>query len=218
MNQIGHNQLNALRGQIADIEKDLLAVKSVDANNSGYVKDLIDKAKGLVKDIENARKQTKEPHMQAAKDVDAAYNPLKEQVQEAYKAPYDMLNAWAVAERKRAEKEAEEARKKAEETARESDPFLSDDETTVAEANTQAAIAENAAKAASRVTGSGRASGLKTYRSALVKDGKALVIHFWEHPDVLGAATKLANAQIRAAKGGPVSIPGIEIKEEHRLS
>ena len=48
-------------------------------------------------------------------------------------------------------------------------------------------------------------------------DAKALVLFYAEHPDVLGAATKCANAAIRAAKGGPLTIPGVEIKTEEKL-
>lgn len=214
----------SLQGQIADIEASLVAVESVDASNASDVKDMIDRAKSLVKQIEVDRKEAKEPHIEAGRIVDATFAPLKTQVEEAYRAVHGMLQAWVVAEKKRADRMAEEARKESARLAAEAaeqDAFMrDDDDTSVAEANTAAALAENQAKAANQVASAsgGRASGLRTYRSAEVIDGQALVAHFWEHPDVLGAATKLANAQIRAAKGGPVNIPGINVKTEERLA
>lgn len=222
MNMIGHNHLNELRSRASKLEVALLAVTSVDAANCGTVKDLIGDAKALAKEIEEARKSTKEPHLIAATAVDNAFNPLKEELISAWFAPNKMLEAWVIAEKKRADAIAEEARKKAEALAKEQeeeDAFLRSDEQ-VAVVNTEAAIARVRAAAASQVVSAngGRTASLKTYRSAEVTDAKALVLHYFEHPDVLGAATKCANAAIRAAKGGPISIPGIKVIEEQRLS
>lgn len=224
MNHIGDNALISLEADISSYADELDAVASVDATNASTVKDLIDKGKRIIKDIEEHRKQAKEPHLEAGRQIDNTYNPLKSRVEDLFKPIHGMLQAWTVAEKKRKEREAEEARKEAERIAAEKsalDEALGvEPDSSAAEANSRAAEAQKTVEAASRVRSAsgGRASGLRTYRFAEVTDGQSLVAHFWEHPDVLGAATKLANAAIRAAKGGPVNIPGVVVKEEERLA
>lgn len=201
---------------------ELALVKMVDAENCGHVKDMVDTALRLAKDIEENRKMVKQPHMDAAQAVDAAYNPLRDSVTAAAKAVKGLVEAWVIAEKRRAEAEAAEARRKADEAAKaaaEVDPFLQDTQA-LAEVQATAAIAEVKALASNQVTsatGIAKASSLRKVRSAVVTDAKALVLHYAEHPDVLGAALKVANAIVRASKGGPVNIPGIEIKEEEKL-
>lgn len=226
MNMIGHNIFADLRARTNIVLAKLAEVTKVDASNAKSVKEMIDGAKALQKEIEETHKQEKEPHLAAGRFVDATYKPLAEDVEVARKATNRLLEAHVLAEQAKANAVAAEARRKAEEVAKaaqaaeQEDAFLAP-AIDVAAANTEAHVAENAAITAGRITsasGIGRASGLKTYRFADVKDAKALVAFYAEHPDVLGAATKLANAAIRAAKGGPVSIPGVEVKEEQRLS
>lgn len=201
---------------------ELALVKMVDAENCGHVKDMVDTALRLAKDIEENRKMVKQPHMDAAQAVDAAYNPLRDSVTAAAKAVKGLVEAWVIAEKRKAEAEAAEARRKAEEAAKaaaEVDPFLQDTQA-LAEVQATAAIAQVKALASNQVTsatGIAKASSLRKVRSAVVTDAKALVLHYAEHPDVLGAALKVANAIVRASKGGPVNIPGIEIKEEEKL-
>lgn len=201
---------------------ELSQVKSVTGENCGRVKDLVDNALKLSKDIEESRKMVKQPHMDAAQAVDAAYNPLRDSVANAAKAVKSLVEAFVIAEKRRAEAEAAEARRIAEEAAKaqeEVDPFLQDTQE-IAQVQATAAIAETRAMAARQVTsaaGISKASSLRTVRSAVVTDPKALVLFYAEHPDVLGAATKCANAAIRAAKGGPITIPGVTVKEEEKL-
>lgn len=201
---------------------ELSLIKVVDAESCGHVKDIVDRALRLAKDIEENRKMVKQPHMDAAQAVDAAYNPLRDSLNNAAKAVKGLIEAFVIAEKRRAEAEAAEARRKAEEAeraAQEVDPFLQDT-TALAEVKATAAIAETRALASNQVTsatGISKASSLRKVRSAVVTDAKALVLHYADHPDVLGAALKVANAIVRASKGGPVNIPGIEVKEEEKL-
>lgn len=201
---------------------ELALVKVIDNENCGHVKDMVDNALRLAKDIEENRKMVKQPHMDAAQAVDAAYTPLRDSVTNMARTVKAMVEAFVIAEKRRAEAEAAEARRKAEEAAKaaeEVDPFLQDTKA-LAEAQATAAIAETRALASNQVTSAGgisKASSLRKVRSAVVTDAKALVLHYAEHPDVLGAALKVANAIVRAAKGGPVKIPGIEVKEEEKL-
>jgi hypothetical protein len=136
-----------------------------------------------------------------------------------------MLTAFLKAEDERKRAEAEEARLKAEAEAKAA-AMLADDEFVGADMAERAKQADIEAKRAERaaeyntVAGaeSARAMGLRTYYRAKVLDSKAMVEHFAGHPDVIAAAEKLANAQIRAAKGGPVSIPGVEVVEDRRVA
>lgn len=221
MNAIS-NSLAMYTQQAEETLAALAEVKVVTSENCGDVKDLVDHALKLSKDIDANRKVVKQPHMDAADAVDAAFNPLRDSLAATAKAVKGLVESFVIAEKRRAEAEAAEARRKAEELAQanvEVDPFLQDSQQ-IAEVQAAAAIAETRALASNQVTsaaGISKASSLRKVRSAVVTDAKALVCHFYEHPDVLGAATKVANAMVRASKGGPVNIPGIEVKEEEKL-
>lgn len=221
MNAIS-NSLAFFGQQAAEKIAALAEITSVSKENCGYVKDMVDDALKLAKEIEENRKLVKQPHLDAATAVDAAYTPVRDQLTAAARNVKSLVEAFVIAEKRRAEAEAAEARRKAEEAARaveEVDPFLQDTRE-IAEVNATAAIAETRAIAARQVTsaaGISKASSLRKVRYAHVTDAKALAAHFAEHPDVLAAATKVANAMIRASKGGPLAIPGVEIKEEEKL-
>lgn len=222
MNMIGSNALAMLTQQAEETLASLASITEVNAGNCGDVKDMADYALKLSKDIDESRKLAKKPHADAAEAVDNAYNPLRDRVAEAAKAVKRMVEAWVIAEKRKADAIAAEARRKAEEAAKaaaEEDPFLADEGGATA-AIEAAALAETRALAARQVTsaaGISKASSLRTVRSAVVTDAKALACFYAEHPDVLAAATKCANAAIRAAKGGPLTIPGVEIKVEEKL-
>lgn len=219
MNMMGSNVLAAITIEAEETLAELAKVTVINGENCGKVKDLVDNAKRLAKSMDESRKMAKAPHAQAAEAVDAAYKPLIDSVDAAARAVNKLVESWVIAEKRRAEAEAAEARRKAEEAAAEADPFL-DDAEEAATAQAAAAIAETRAVAARQVTsaaGISKASSLRTVRSAVVTDAKALACFYAEHPDVLAAATKCANAAIRAAKGGPLIIPGVEIKVEEKL-
>lgn len=222
MNMIGSNALAAITQEAEETLAELAKVTVINGENCGRVKDLVDNALKLSKDIDESRKLAKSPHQNAADAVDAAYTPLRDSVANAAKAVKKLVETWVITEKRRADAEAAEARRKADELAKaqvEEDPFLADEEETAA-AVTAAAIAETRAMAARQVTsaaGISKASSLRKVRSAVVTDAVALVTFYAQHPDVLGAATKCANAAIRAAKGGPLVIPGITIEEKEVL-
>ena len=72
MNMIGHNILIDLRARVADTLTKLAGITRVDALNAKTVKDMIDGAKGLQKEIEDTHKQEKEPHLVAGRAVDGS--------------------------------------------------------------------------------------------------------------------------------------------------
>lgn len=203
--------------------------QDVTADNAGDARDLIARTQALGKKVEAARKEAKQPHMDAAKAVDTEFKPLKEALDELVAAIKRPLQAYLVAEEKRRQAEAEAARKAAEEAAAFAEDASADDDEELAakaaefakrrqeKAEQAAALAENGAKVESKA-GLSRAASLRTYRYAEVTDTAAAAAHYANHPDVIEAIQKVANAEIRAAKGAPVTIPGIVVREEQRVA
>jgi len=197
----------------------------VNAGNAGTLRDLIGSIKSIAKDAEKDRKATKEPYLEQGRKIDTDFKPVKTTA-DSYVAPLNkMLSDYLAAEERRKREEAEKARLEAEAKAKaaealKDDDFVGDHASKVAEqAEIEAKRAEREAENNS-VKGNAdeRAMGLRTYRKASVTNAAMLVGHYANHPDVIAAAEKLANQEIRAAKGDEVSIPGIEIVEEKRAA
>lgn len=201
------------------------ASQTITHDNAGSVRDLVGEIKSLAKSAEKDRKAIKEPYLEQGRKVDAAFKPVAALADTLARPLNKLLTDFLKAEEDRKRKEAEEARRKAEAEARaaealKEDEFVGDE---IAERAKQSEIeAKRAEREAdnNRVIGveTDRAMGLRTYRKAKVVNGAMLVGHFANHPDVVALCEKLANAQIRAAKGGEVSIPGIEVIEEKRAA
>jgi hypothetical protein len=135
------------------------------------------------------------------------------------------------AREREAKRIADEARRKLEEAERlaakaveepEEDPFLAATAPTVdvKAAHVEAKIAEGQALAASRVSsaaGGFAATSLRTKRSAKVTDWSALAAHYINSGELRATLQKLADADIRHAKGAAIVLPGVEIVEERVL-
>ncbi len=209
-------------------------VQTVDEGNASQVRDVIGSGSELAKEIEKQRKGDKQPHLDASRAIDAAYRPVTDEVSSAVKQLKGLLGKFlADQERIARDKAQEEARKlrEAEEAAEqvEDDPFLaatadvSEAASDITLATEKARLAEMEAKAASRIpseTGGFRATGLKTKRVAVVTDAAALAQHYVErgNTDLIALLERLANADVRHAKGGPVNLPGVLVEEERVLS
>ena len=193
--------------------------------NAGDARDLIGLAKTLAKDIDSKRKEEKQPHLDAGREIDGTYNPLVTSAKASVQSVEKALTAFVIEQKRKADEARREAeRLAAEEAAKakamEDDALLA--ETTAQAAQDAANAAEIAAakqKMAGNVKGSEgfRAAGLRITRKAKVIDNLKLVQHYALHSDVIAAAEKAANATIRAAKGEPVEIPGVEVVETEQL-
>lgn len=200
--------------------------------NAQQIRDHIGYGGTLAKDIDKQRETEKKPYLDAGRRIDGAYKPLVDETDTIIKAMKRKLGAWMDArERVAREKAAEAARKlrEAEEAAAkaaepEDDPFLA----ATAEAvipnvkavHAEAKTAEMEALAASRVSsaaGGFRAAGLKTVRKAKVTDWSALAAHYINSGDLRATLERLANSDIRHAKGADIQIAGVEIVEERVL-
>lgn len=227
---IGHNNPAPspadFEHEIATLAAEIGALDSVDAGNAPAVRDMIARGNAIAKKLEAARKEAKQPHMDAAKAVDDAFKPALAEIADALAVAKKALTAFLAAEEKRQQEAAAEARRKAEEAAKTA-AAMADDEFVGGFAKEQADVAALEAKRMERdaqsagnvvsASGLARAASLRTYRTAKVTDSAALVAHYAGRQDVIDAALKLANADIRASKG-EITIPGVEIVEEKRVA
>ena len=239
---IGHNKgpvfntevvdaFTAEATEIADAASEWANVKITTETKAGELKDFLDTARAKLKEIEERRKVEKQPFLDAGRDVDTAFNRVKEVIEKAGKLAKGPLEAYLkeqqriAEERRRAEQEA--ARKAAEEAERER--LIAERNRNAAamveaeEKAKQAAEAAKAAEAEARVkvssaTGTGaNRTGLRTVRSARISNINQAMLHYRGHADLVECITRLANADIRAAKGAAITIPGIDIIEEQKL-
>jgi hypothetical protein len=193
--------------------------------NAGAARDLIGLAKKLSKDIDAKRKEEKEPHLTAGREIDALYNPLSKDAKASTASVEQALLAYVTEQKRRAEEARREAERKAtEEAARakalEDDELLKEDVAEAAQkAEAEAKLVAAETKMAGSVKGSEgfRAASVRVTRKAEVFDNLKLVQHYALHPDVVLAAVKVANADIRAAKGEPIEIPGVKVIELESL-
>jgi hypothetical protein len=197
----------------------------VSDDNAGEARDLIGIAKKLAKDIDAKRDEEKRPHLEAGRTIDGTYKPLVESAKYACSTLEKSLTEFIVEQKRKAEEirraaEAKAAEEAAKAKALADDALLGESTAEAAqEAANAAEIATAKEKMAGNVKGSEgfRAAGLRTIRKATVTDQAKLIFHYHSHPDVMEVCLRLANAEIRAAKGAPISIPGIEVVETEVL-
>lgn len=230
----GHNRaddVEAYREMLARFKADADAVTEITEANAQFVRDHVGYGGKLAKEIDATRDDKKRPHLEAGRQIDGAYKPLIEECDKIIKGLKQKLAAFLDAREREAKRIAEEARRKLEEAERlaakaveepEDDPFLAATAPVVdvKAAHVEAKVAEGQALAASRVSsaaGGFAATSLKTKRSAKVTDWQKLAMHYLNSGDLRATLEKLANADIRHAKGADISIPGVEIVTERVL-
>lgn len=215
------------RFEIDSLKERIDALGEISADTAGAANDLIRLCGNLAKEIDKTRKAEKEPHLEAGRKVDAVYMPLSKEAADTPTELKAKLSAHLreqerIAREKAAEaaRIAEEERLRVEAEKAVSMPADEDElEAEAAAAEIRAAAAAAEAEKARTAKGSHglMASGLKTKRQVVITDPVGLVRHFHKHPDVIETCLKLAQAQVRAAKGGDVDIEGIAIKEVREL-
>lgn len=196
--------------------------------------DLLAGCRALAKQIDDKRKAEKEPHLAAGRAVDTAFKRLTEPLSRTMDRLKPLLTGWA--QKKRAEQEAARqaeiaAARKAEEEAREAAEKAAKRHDTMGEAEAAARLeaAQKAEREAERrkasgaihsATGGGRTAALRTYRAARVVNVRRAFMALEEEfgAEIAEFLEGLANRRIRAAKGKPVEIAGIEIIEEQRVA
>lgn len=213
------------------------ALGPVTDENAQKYRDEIGLCGELKKEIEATHKVEKAPHLEAGRKVDAAYKPLVDEAETIQKRLKKVLEAFVLErEREARERAAEAARKlrEVEEAAAkaaavvEDEPDLDDLLSAMAPApdvkaaHAEAKTAEAEALAASRVTsaaGGFAATSLRTKRSVKVTDYYALAVYYIHggNREIVETLERIANAELRHAKGADVTIPGCEIVTERVL-
>lgn len=217
--------------EIADAASEWANVAITTETKAGQLKDFLDTSRAKLKEIEERRKVEKQPFLDAGREVDTAFNRVKDIIEKAGKLAKVPLESYLKEQQRIAEErrraEAEAARKAAEEAERERQiAERNRNAAAIAEAEEKAAAAADAAKAAeaerkarvSSATGTGASrTSLRTVRTAKIANINQAMLHYRGHADLIECITRLANADIRAAKGAPITIPGIDIIEEKKL-
>lgn len=239
---IGHNNgpvfdtalLDGLTRQASEIADAASAWAGTTIENqiqAGELKDFLDAVRDKVNEVEDHRKSEKQPFLDAGRQVDAAYARVRDIIEAAAKlakAPLEVFlkeQQRLADERRRTELEA--ARRASEEAERERQiAERNRNAAALIEAEAKAEAARQAHKAAETstriqidsATGSGKArTSLRTQRRAKITNINQAMLHYRDHPDLVDCIIRLANADIRASRGATLTIPGINIIEEHKL-
>lgn len=203
---------NARVREFADAAGDWLDLGRIETEEqASRLKDYIDGARAVVKQVDTARADAKKPHDDAAKAVQAAFRPLLDAVETAIGRVRPMLTDYL--QRKKAADEARKAREKAEaeaaaraaqeaaEAARSRNDVLGE-----AEAERAAHAAQEAAAAAAKpvktnvasYTGGGRSAGLRTQKIVIVDNPRQALLAVQDDPAVIEAITAAVTRKVRA--------------------
>ena len=85
--------------------------------NAGDARDLIGLAKTLAKDIDSKRKEEKQPHLDAGREIDGTYNPLVTSAKASVQSVEKALTAFVIEQKRKADEARREAERKAAEEA-----------------------------------------------------------------------------------------------------
>jgi hypothetical protein len=215
--------------RIADLNAELvhLTEGEITAPIAAALRDIQKRARDLETELTAAKASDKAPHLDAAARIEAAYRPLTASAVEIKAEARKHVDLFLLAEEKRRKDEAAEAKRIADEAKRIADEAVQDDDPfgnaddAVHDARLATIAADHAERKADAGASIGSASGitkaasLRSYWSVKVIDPAAMVNHFAGDPGVIEAATKAANALVRATKGS-MKIPGCETIEDRR--
>lgn len=225
------DQLAAKASEFADAAGEWKDAGKIETKEQAQkANDFVKGARRFFNEIEARRKSEKQPFLDAEREIDAAFNRPKETTKRAINLVAPLVEAFLKAEeaKERARKaEAErkareeaEAAERARRLAEERNDVLGQQEAeerseAAREAEAEAQKAESAKL--DSATGGGKRTSLRTQRYAQITNINQALLHYRENPEMEALLLRLANAEVRAAKGKPISIPGFEIKEERKL-
>lgn len=242
---IGHNRGPAFNAEvveaftaeaqeIADAASEWAGVTISTESLAQQNNDFIQAIKKQKQEVEDRRVAEKAPHLKAGKDIDTAFNKIKDILDKAAELADAPLQIY-YREKKRIENEKRlaeiaAARKAAEEAERERQiAERNRNAAAIAEAEEKASAAAKAEAEAAKVkkirvgsaTGTGRTRGEITVRSAKMLSLNSAFLHYSKIPaaqaELEACILRMANADIRASKGADIKIPGIDIITEQKL-
>jgi hypothetical protein len=235
---IGHNnppaptpfeahQINA--ADLTDEAKNFLDGKPIETEGQAEaVAKILTSAREAWKAADEQRKVEKRPHDAAAQAVQDQWNPLLGTVKKVEDAAKAAQTAWLIKkdeeQREIAAKAKAEADRLAEIAAEAARSTPRDDlaammalETAIKVAGVAGKVAARADKAKPRVSGGGRAIGLRGRWIAELVDPVAALKHYREHqPEALKAW--LVDQAQRDANAGARAIPGFAVNEDRRAA
>ena len=163
-----------------------------------------DRLAKMYKAKEGERKEAKQPHMDAAAAVDARFKPVLAIIEEAGAKLKTAITAWLLKEEQRRREEAIAEARRQEEAAK-----------AAAAANLPPPEPQPLPEVERPKAGTaGRATALRTYKSAVITDYAAALAHFANHDEVKAVVQALADRAARA----DIAAPGCEIKTDRRAA
>lgn len=240
MSEIGHNNppepIVSFKERLAIREKAALELGDVSEANAQTYRDEIGLALTLKQEVEAQHSKEKRPLLDASRQVDQTYFPVRDSADGIKVRLQKKLDAWikarkAEADRKAADaakalREAEEAKRKAAEAQEEDEQpsaFLmatAEPLPDTRQLEADAKFAASQAAAATRVTSG--AGGFSAYsvrtkpKVAKITDPVALASHYAKanNGELLACLQKIANADIRKAGKVEIVLPGCEQVEQ----
>ena len=215
--------------EFADAAGDWLDLADISTvEQAGKLKDFIDGARKVWKDIDAARKAAKQPHADAAAAVDTAFRSNLLVVENIIAKLKPKQTRWL--EREAARQRAEQARAQAEAkaAAEEAERLrlaaeARNDVAGITAAEIAAKDAAAAAKEAARsvsvkiesATGGGKATGLRPQRYVVIDNINVAFMQVRDSRDVRDAIEKALNVIVRSKEFGaaPYKIPGVTVDE-----
>ncbi len=225
MSEIGHNQpprqeafMMALEEVRVEAGNFLDGEPIENQGQADAVGMIMASARDIKRDADKARKEDKQPHLEAGKAVDAAYKPVIVKADDILKAAQQPLSVWLAKiereqelERQKAREEAQRKEQEAIEGQRKAQGDIEAVEAARAkqkEAEAAQKLVRKAEKAKPNVAGSARSIGLRTHTVAVVENYRDLLLWVAEHDKP--ALDGFLDAY--AAKSAPQKLPGVRLE------
>ena len=198
------------------------------AEEASKIKDYLDGARRVYKQVDTARKDAKQPHMDAAAAVEKAFKSALLTIENTIAKLKPMQTDWLqreeariAAERAAAQRRAKEAEEEAERLRLEAE--ARNDVVGITAAAMAAEEAAAQAKAAERdrpariesATGGGKATGLRHQRYVVIENWTLAFMAVRDVPAVREAIEAALNARVRSKEFGaaPYKIGGVDVRE-----
>lgn len=192
--------------------------------------DFLSGARKLFKEIEEKRKAEKQPHLEAGRTIDAEFKKLTSAIEtavawvkkplEAYMQEQERIDRERKAEEERKARAEAEAAARAQAEAEARNDIMGQEEAKAAAEEAQQRQQEAQKVETAKVgsaTGGGRRTAMRTERKAQIESVNLAFAYYRDRPEVTALLVQLANADIRAAKGADITLPGFKIITERKL-
>lgn len=238
MTEIGHNSgatmvpVNIVDA-IDEISEKAKRWKEQRVNDEAQAMELTDfiaKVRSTKTEADETRKAQRKPHDDAIAVIQDDYRPLLDALDRCLTDSLAIANEWRKQEQARLERERAKATEQAKSTLEKAERDLeraqihgdyagqAKAEAAITKAHKALGTTAKPKKASMKsMTGGGRTLAARTVRRAEITDLAKALRHYRNEPEIAQLVEKLANRDIRAAKGKSVSIPGVTVHEEEKI-